>query len=343
MVPVRMSGDAYRIGGMHGEAFRSEIHAFLSDDLCRLNRLLSRPTSLVALRPAIDRYRRAIVDDAPDLADEVRGLAAGARIGLDEAVLLQIRREVLGYHRIPTMGDCTTLFSRRNGQPVLAQTIDLNGNLDDVMTVLHVTHQGGRRVLLLSFVGLLGYLGINSDGLAIGLNLVLGGEWTAGLPPYLAIRHLLDTCASVEACLDRLAGLHLASSRALTICDHDDAVTLEVMDGKIAVRRGAEMVHTNHFLAEPFIAADAINPFARNSSLRRLAACEERLAQLPKHPSCADYMDILVREPIRVRDTGDIRRERTVGAVVLSPRDRAIHVRRGDPAQARTHTFHVDG
>ena len=63
----------------------------------------------------------------------------------------------------------------------------------------------GRRSLLLSFGGLLGYLGINSDGLAIGLNLVLGGDWGPGIPPYLAIRHLLDSAGSVAEALELLA------------------------------------------------------------------------------------------------------------------------------------------
>ena len=94
-----------------------------------------------------------------------------------EAVLLQVRREILGYQKLPTMGDCTT-YARTGPDPVLAQTVDLNGDLDDHIAVLDVA-TGARRSLVLSFGGLLGYLGVNDAGLAVGLNLVLGGAVAA--------------------------------------------------------------------------------------------------------------------------------------------------------------------
>ena len=94
---------------------------------------------------------------------------------------------------------------------MLAQTIDLSGDLDDQITVLEIARTGSsRRVLMLSFGGLLGYLGLNSDGLTIGLNLVLAGDWRPGLPPYLVIRHLLDTAASVGDAIARSTSTTLA-------------------------------------------------------------------------------------------------------------------------------------
>ncbi len=132
--------------------------------------------------------------------------------GLDRdlAWLLQLRRELLGYSRV-TAGDCTA-YAAAGG--VLAQTVDLNGNLDDQIAVLEVAGPP-RRSLLLSFGGLLGYLGVNDAGVAVGLNLVLGGTWRPGVPPYLAIRHVLDTAESVDhavECVGRAATIRAAWS-----------------------------------------------------------------------------------------------------------------------------------
>lgn len=338
LTPIRLAGSSLAIGRAHGELLRERIHGFLDDDLCRLNRLLDRRTSLAALAETIGAHGAAIARDTPDLHDELRGLAEGAGIGLDAAILLQIRREVMGYSRIPAGGDCTTLCRVRPGGAWLAQTIDLSGDLDDHMGVLGITHAAsGRRVLVVTFTGLLGYLGLNGDGLAIGLNLVLGGCWRPGVPPYLAIRHLLDHCDSVDTCLERLPRLRLASSRSLTLCDrHGLAATVELLDGQMAVTRGVDLVHTNHFLAEAFRADDAINPFARNSSVRRLEAGRARLAGLGDEAGPEEVLAQLAEEPIRVRGTGNPRRERTVGAVVLCPQDGLLHLRRGDPALAET-------
>lgn len=341
MTPLCLEGAPFELGRAHGAARRQQIRSFLDDDLARLNRVMSQPANLTALAPEIAAYRREIAAATPSLAEEIEGLAEGAGISPDEAMLLQIRREVMGYSRFTT-GDCTTLCRRGEGGPVLAQTIDLNGNLEDQITILRITHRASsRRVLLLSFTGLLGYLGLNSDGLAIGLNLVLGGAWRPGIPPYLAIRRLLDTCGDIESCLAWLSGARLASSRSLLLCDARRSVVVELCDGKLSLQEGETLAHTNHFLSEEFVAMDQMNPFSRNSSIRRLDACVAQLDRLGQEGGVEDFMALLCREPINVADTGNIRREKTVGAVVLLPKDGELHLRRGNPAQARTEKYCV--
>src|SRR6185312_13274986 len=221
---IQVSGDPFEVGYQHGQARAAALRDFVDDGLTRINKIAPAPTSLAELSPTLAKYSAAIAAAAPALSEEIAGLAHGANLAAAEALLLQTRRELIGFQKIPTRGDCTTyasLSAGPGGTPVLAQTVDLNGNLDDQIAVLDIelSGPGHRRSLVLSFGGLLGYLGINSDGLAIGLNLVLGGTWGPGLPPYLAIRHLLDTATSVDHALEILPTLPLASSRSLTLCD----------------------------------------------------------------------------------------------------------------------------
>jgi isopenicillin-N N-acyltransferase-like protein len=352
---VRLAGDPFGVGRGHGAARSAALRAFLDDGLARLNAVLPAPVTRESLRPTIAAYRDTVAAATPALASEVDGLAAGAGIDRDEAMLLQLRREILGYRRIPVTGDCTTYARVGAAGPVLAQTVDLNGNLDDQLAVLHVTPSGtARRTLVLSFAGLLGYLGLNSDGLAIGLNLVLGGRWGPGVPPYLAIRHLLDTATGVDEALALLATLPLASSRCLVLCDRTGCAYVEVCgDQRRVVRSTAEpndrlasfadVVHTNHFLHPDLASGDELNVFARNSSRRRLEAGRAALAALAPDATAAAHFRVLSAEPIRVPDIGDIRLERTVAAVVLEPARGAMHVRRGDPAATPTETFTLDG
>jgi isopenicillin-N N-acyltransferase like protein len=331
---VQVAGTPFEAGYRHGAAHATALRDFLADDLCRLGRLLPEPTSLDALRPALAAYAAEISAATPELAEEVRGLGEGAGIGHEPALLLQLRREIMGYQKIPTMGDCTTYA--RSG--VLAQTVDLNGDLDDQLAVLDVT-RNGRRALVLSFGGLLGYLGVNDAGLAIGLNLVLGGDWRPGLPPYLAIRHLLDTASSVDEAIAILRGLRLASSRSLMLCDATRIACVEILGDD--VRELGVREHTNHFLDPAFAAADELNVFARNSSVLRLKACRSALAELPPEAGVEEHFALLSAPPICVGDTGDIRRERTVAAVVLLPDRGELHVRPGDPSRSATRTFRL--
>lgn len=348
---IQAAGDAYRVGYQHGAARAGALRAFLADDLARIGRLAAAPESLESLRPALCEYGARITAAAPRLGEELDGLAAGAGISREQAVLLQVRREIIGYQRVPTMGDCTTyasLSAGPDGSPVLAQTVDLNGNLDDQIAVLDIALSGtghstatGRRVLMLSFGGLLGYLGLNSDGLAIGLNLVLGGDWGPGLPPYLAIRHLLDNAGGVAEAIQLLSALPLASSRSLMLCDSSRVVCVELLGDQMRVLEGTELVHANHYLHPDFSSSDELNVFARNSSLLRMKAATASLAARRTTAGVEEHFAPLAQPPICVVDTGDIRRERTVAAVVLLPGRGELHLRPGDPSASSTHSFRV--
>jgi hypothetical protein len=353
---VYVTGEPFEVGYQHGAARADALRAFIRDDLCRINRLAPAPVSLDSLRPALTAYGAAISAATPLLSEEIDGLARGAGISREAAVLLQVRREIIGFQRVPARGDCTTyasLSAGPDGTPVLAQTVDLNGDLDDQIAVLDIGLAGsGRRALVLSFGGLLGYLGVNSDGLAIGLNLVLGGEWRPGLPPYLAIRHLLDSAGCVADALRVLRDLPLASSRSLTLCDPASVACVEILGDEqrlVAAAHPAQpsqTAHTNHYLHPDFTARDALNVFARNSSVLRLKACEAGLPGLTGPGTGADveeHFALLTQPAICVAGTGDIRRERTVAAVVLLPGRGELHVRPGDPSRSATRTFRFRG
>lgn len=349
---VRVSGDPFEVGYQHGQARAAALRGFLDDDLARINKLAPAPVTLAGLSPVLAKYSAAIAKATPALSEEIAGLAQGADLSAAEALLLQTRREVIGFQKIPARGDCTTyasLSAGPGGTPVLAQTVDLNGNLDDQIAVLDIERAGPgrRRSLVLSFGGLLGYLGINSDGLAIGLNLVLGGTWHPGLPPYLAIRHLLDTATSVDHALDILPTLPLASSRSLTLCDQAGLACVEIIDNKIRLASATdavEVAHTNHFLHPDFVRADELNVFARNSSVQRLKAGRAGLAAFAGSETGAgveEHFALLAQPGVCVADTGDIRRERTVAAVVMLPERGELHVRPGDPAQSSTVSYGI--
>jgi isopenicillin-N N-acyltransferase like protein len=340
---IRAHGTPVEVGRRHGAERKEALNAFLDDGMARLRHLSDDPPSFESLRPTIRDHGEVISAVTPRLAEELRGLAQGAGVGWERAVLLQIRREVIGYRKVPSAGDCTT-YARTGSStthgPVLAQTVDLNGNLDDQIAVLSLSLTGAnRRVLVLSFAGLLGYLGINSDGLAVGINLVLGGRWRPGVPPYLAIRHLLDIACDVGEAVDVLRTLPLASSRSIMLCDRRRAGFVEVLGDQMRFVESEQPVHTNHYLHPDLESHDEMNVFAGNSSRQRLAACRSGLAELAPDASVEQHFDLLCRAPICVGEEGDIRRERTVAGVVALPGHSELYVRPGDPSRSRTYRF----
>jgi len=332
---VTAAGSRYDIGRRHGECRRAAIHAFLGDRTTRLGAVLGPEATAAAFAAAIDAHAAVIEARLPAIAEEIAGLADGAGIGRREAYLLQLRRELAGYRSVRPGGDCTT-FGRlirpgpAPGGAVLGQTVDLNGDMAPELCVLDLTPSDtGRRVLMASFTGLLGYLGMNDRGLAVGLSLVLAGRWRPGIPGYMAIRHLLDGAATVEEALDLLAALPLASSRALTVTDGRRLVTVEYVLDERVVFEGEEQVHANHFLHDGFAERDELNPFAATSSRRRFEACAAMLRELRPDARADVYLDRMAAAPIGVPAPDDIRREWTVASVVMRPDRGEMTLRRG--------------
>jgi predicted choloylglycine hydrolase len=338
------SGTGWRLGHQHGAALGPQIRAFIADDLQRLNKILPQPVSIDELGPTLRAYRDAIARQLPGAIEEIEGLAVGAEISFEQALLLQLRREIAGYSRI-TRGDCTTFARHAPGDPVVAQTVDLNGNLVTEAYVMRVMSAGhdGRELIMLTFTGLLGYLGMNSHGLAIGLNLVMGGTWRPGVPGYLAIRHLLETATSVGECIERLGQLDLASSRSLTICDRRSVAMVEILETERRWHTGTEFVHTNHFLDPELISRDGINVFARNGSVARRAACLAALAELAAGAPLPACFAILDRAPICIPPDDNPRRDATVARVVMKPQSGMLAVKLGARPDAEGHVFRLGG
>jgi hypothetical protein len=336
---IDLDGPPRLRGLQHGRLAAPAIRAFLDDGLARLDAFLPEPPTLAQFESELASYGSSIAEQTPELFEEIAGLAEGAGISITQALLLQARRELAGFSRFTTAGDCTT-FARARRKPLLGQTIDLAGDMEDQICLLRIRDQdSGHRSLVLSFTGLVGYLGVNDRGLAVGLNLVLGGRWRPGLPPYLAIRDLLDCCASVADALQRLAAFDLASSRCFMLCDRSEAAFVENLDNRRAVRRGELVVHTNHFLDAGLSDCDEINPFAKNSSRKRLNACLGWLSSHRDDLEPAAYFDLFTTPPICVPDYDDRRVEKTVATVVLDPLDGVILLRAGDPRHGRTERF----
>ncbi len=124
----------------------------------------------------------------------------------------------------------------------------------------------------------------------------------------------------------------LASSRTLIICDGVRLAAVEYILDEMMVMEGSELTHTNHFLHPDFVERDELNPFARTSSLRRLNGCAAALDRLPADADTQSYFEMLRKPPIRVEANGDIRRECTVGTVVMRPDLGKMFVRPAEPS-----------
>src|SRR5262249_21697628 len=129
----------------------------------------------------------------PLFVEEVQGLAEGARISFEEAMLCQVRAEASAYS-----GEGCTAFSLRgsataDGNALVGQNQDLPCEFNDVSILLQILPSDGRpRALLYTFAGQIGYFGMNEHGVANYANSLYNFGWRPGLPHYPLKRAILE-------------------------------------------------------------------------------------------------------------------------------------------------------
>lgn len=342
-----LRGSSFDIGRKHGEYHRDAIRAFLASP--EEQALLRRDTQDAKERifEQVVRYRQILEEQVPHLAEEVEGLSVGAGISWVDAIVLQYRRE-LAYSAEAVAGECTLIGLRdRQARAVVAQNIDLIGRMMPLGTVARIrTNESGvPRALTYTFAGLLGFLGMNEAGLAIGINLVHAEDWGEGVSPYLLVRHLLRY-QTVAECIGEISRIPRSSSRALTICDAHESVTVEMSVRQFEIQRTPILCQTNHFLSERLAKIDRLHIFSRNASRRRREIAMDKVRAIAVDNLPDDLFTLLADHSmfplgLCVHAEGHAHREETVASIVMEPQNGLMHVRRGHPCVSKTQTFSI--
>lgn len=337
---VEQFGDPFTMGVQYGISCGAAIRRFLTQNCAYLLPATADEGARLDLLRRADAYGDALRQTMPDLSLQVSGLAEGAGISHAEATLLQFRRELAG--EIASGAECTLVAAdAQGGSPVLAQNIDLGGYMAKLGTVLRVDATGAApRMLIYTFAGLLGFVGMNDAGLAIGINYVAAVPWRRAPSPYLLVRHLL-ACRSIDECLAVLPVTTWASSRTLTLVDRSRAITIEFTGDCWRVLEGHELFHANHYLHPDLVPRDVFPFFSRNASRQRQAVVTKLWKGLAGDRSADALFGMLSDHsvyPLGLCAHADegAERDETVAAVVMHPACGTMSIRRGHPCSAIT-------
>lgn len=343
---IILSGNAFQRGLHHGQQLGPQIKDFLNDNKARINSIREFPLNDDVIQNQVKLHAAVIEAELPEIANELKGLAAGAGISYEEAVLLQIRVELMSYGDQDLLeGDCSTIAIKQPGHAAITgQTIDLPGNMTDLGCVFRIIpeNDGEPEILMYGFAGLLGYMGMNSHGLSININMVVSNDWHPGVSPYLLVRHFL-TLASTEQCLQELNRITRSSSRSLIIADKLSLLNVEFTATQIRVLEEVLMIHTNHYLDTDLIKEDKIHFLFKNSSIKRLKLMQQLLPidQIINPETLFNIFADHTLYPVGIcaHGEGNIRRSETVAAVVMEPELFTMYARKGNACTGETEIF----
>ncbi len=251
---VVCEGDGRARGLAHGEQLRDQIAEALERLAESTARRTGGPASdhIAAFLGATD-FLPAIARHAPDLLDEMRGIAEGANADGDAILAHNLMDEEWWFsERRESRAACSLLaVAARDGRPALAaQTMDLPSSMDGGQVLLRIRPEAGPDALVLSAAGMIGLCGANAAGLGVCVNaLSMLRHSPTGLPVAFVTRSLLaqPTLAAAEAVLTSIphaSGQHYALTQGDAVAGYECSA-----GGAVPVGGDDRLWHTNHPLA----------------------------------------------------------------------------------------------
>jgi isopenicillin-N N-acyltransferase-like protein len=283
---------------------------------------------------AIERWR-------PGICAELTGIADAAKIDELKVAALNARTEILSLGSSPAgtaAHECSSVAGFVGDSNQSIQTWDWHTELNDYWHT-HDVRGPGYRFVGLTENGIVGKIGMNSEGLAVHFNILSSAEDSArGVPMHVLARVILAEAQSVEEALQIIESAEVHSSSALTLLDTEEVVSVEISPVlSTAIEPvGGYVVRTNHFQDEQL--AQYERGTYLSDSIDRFTLLQNRLTQRAP-TSNADLLKLMTTGPDEaavccVHDADAVFGDRmdTLATVMTNPLTQSIRIQAGSPA-----------
>jgi len=338
---VTIEGEAYERGRQYGarafDSIQQNVEVYL--------RLIEFHGGLqvAAARQAAGAYRPILAAHAPELLEEMRGIADGAGVELADVLLINARSELMGAFG---EGECTALAATpqvtAEGRVLMGQNWDWYTAVAPEPVLLHVRPATGPQILTLTEAGQVGKIGLNSAGLGVGLNFLSHAHRGQGVPVHVILRQMLGCAHLGEAVRQAYAVPRGTAANVLLAHAEGDVLDLELTAADVDFLYADDgwLVHTNHF-ESPRLRAGDTGLLTSMSSLPRAARARRLLAAARGQISLHTFQTILADHAygayaICRHESGDeaeLQRTATRASVILDLAEGTMHVAAGQPCQ----------
>jgi len=246
------AADPKKRGQAYGEAARDRIDAIIAVYREIFQRITGETWEQTVIRgaPFIDKAKAF----APDLIEEIQGIAAGAGRTFEDIFLLNSRSEILFNPQVLAQ-ECTALAAlpeaARNGETLLAQNWDWYNEVINCQVILKIGERDGKPAMLtFTEAGQLAKIGLNTAGIGLVVNNLTSDQPRTGVPWIFLTRRILESSSLAQA-----LGYVLNTGRAHSInfligYAAGEAVSLETspVEAHVLWPENGICVHTNHYL-----------------------------------------------------------------------------------------------
>ena len=244
--------DPKKRGRAYGEAAREKINTILEKYRKIFNAITGDTWETTVERG--ESFISKAQAFAPDLVEEIRGIAEGADQAFMDVFLLNARSEILFNPQVLAQ-ECTTVAalpeSTTNGEVLLAQNWDWYKEVIDCQVILNIRQSEGKpSFITFTEAGQLAKIGMNTAGIGLVVNNLVSDQPRTGVPWIFMTRRVLESSHLAQA-----IGYVLNTPRAHSInfligYAEGEAVNLETspVEEHILWPENGCLVHTNHYL-----------------------------------------------------------------------------------------------
>jgi isopenicillin-N N-acyltransferase-like protein len=320
---IKVSGTPREMGRQHGKQLKQiiqdQVKAYKEELIATFGEDNAKKIRNYVINDS--KFLKDVQQHLPHVHQEMVGVAEGAEVDVKDILLLNMYEEVyegataaLKIQPLPAKaaGKCTSLnCSGRKKLPNLnAQNLDYTPNLDGAQLVTHYTYENGLKILLYTFAGQVGGIGVNNKGLSLTCNTLPEGSKldNGGLGGVYTTRGMLEQ-GSVDEAITWLRKVPQFGAYNYSLVDLDKAVMVEhspLGTEVIGTPAGLQfLAHTNHMLAlkdrnkVPGEFPDGLPVGdAADNTLGRLDKVKEMLAPVAESARADDLQEILTTAPV---------------------------------------------
>jgi isopenicillin-N N-acyltransferase like protein len=350
---VEASGTPAQLGAAHGESQRPRIREYADRFLGWLLRTAAVSVTEEDLWARWSPQVAANQRDAPDLVEEMRGIARGAAMSFERIFLLNSLLDLNSFRYLgmaQNFAGCSTFAVRAEagtGKTLVGQTYDMPHLHQDYVTLLRLQPAQGPRQLVFTFAGIVGAAGLNEAGVGVNINFLSATDVGPGRLHSVVVRQALAGTQLADAVTPPVVPPRAGGAHFL-VADRDGTlVSIETSARRYRVfhPEGNAIGHTNHYLADWLKEVEYVRPgsiggsIARYAALRRFfqdrgdALTVEALKELTR--SHASYPRSICAHGTDAEDSES--RTRTVAALVQVLADQTMHVTRGCACENEYH------
>ena len=264
---IVLAGAPYDRGLAHGSACRAQVMRSLDTYRARFARKWRNPFSWEDARAAARAFAPALAGEFAPYAEEMRGIAAGAGIGFEDVLALNLRSEILYSGLEPgepaPEGECTAFAAvppaTAGGAVLAGQTWDYSSAQRGATILARLPAEGGRPAVWMPLeAGMVGGKGVSAAGFCLTLNALSSPRKGGGVPLHVRMRHVLEAPTADEA-FRRVAAPPVPAPACLAVTARDGRCAAFELDpdGAAELRpEGGVFVHTNHFVSPRYRSGD---------------------------------------------------------------------------------------